>query len=37
LITPVIDHVYPLTAFSDAMRHLEAGRTRGKVATSLGG
>jgi NADPH:quinone reductase-like Zn-dependent oxidoreductase len=31
-ITPSIDHSYPLGRVPDAMRHLQAGKTRGKIA-----
>lgn len=31
-VTPSIDRSFPLAQASDAMRHLEAGRARGKVA-----
>jgi len=35
-LTPIIDKTYPLDQAPDAMRHLEAGRVRGKVAISVG-
>lgn len=31
-ITPVIERSYPLEQVPDAMRHLEAGKARGKLA-----
>jgi NADPH:quinone reductase-like Zn-dependent oxidoreductase len=31
-LTPVIDKTFPLAEAADAMRHLEAGRARGKIA-----
>jgi NADPH:quinone reductase-like Zn-dependent oxidoreductase len=34
-LTPVIDRICPLNAFPDAMRDLEAGRVRGKVAVAV--
>jgi NADPH:quinone reductase-like Zn-dependent oxidoreductase len=34
-VTPVIDQVYPLGGVSDALRHLEAGQARGKIAISI--
>jgi NADPH:quinone reductase-like Zn-dependent oxidoreductase len=34
-VTPVIDRICPLTALPDAMRDLEAGRVRGKVAVAV--
>jgi NADPH:quinone reductase-like Zn-dependent oxidoreductase len=34
-LTPVIDRTYPLVDAADAMRHLEAGRARGKLAISV--
>jgi NADPH:quinone reductase-like Zn-dependent oxidoreductase len=34
-VTPCIDRVYPLEDVPDAMRHLEAGTVRGKVAISI--
>lgn len=34
-ITPVIDRTYPLSETADAIRYLETGRARGKVAISL--
>jgi NADPH:quinone reductase-like Zn-dependent oxidoreductase len=30
-LTPVVDRTYPLAAVPRALRHLEAGRARGKV------
>ena len=34
-VTPVIEATYPLSASADAVRHLEAGRVRGKLAISV--
>ena len=34
-MTPSIDRTYPLAEAPDAMRHLEAGKVRGKVAIVL--
>ena len=34
-VTPSIDRTYPLDQAPDAMRHLEAGQVRGKVAITL--
>jgi NADPH:quinone reductase-like Zn-dependent oxidoreductase len=34
-VTPVIDRIYPLAEVPDAMRHLEAGRARGKIAITI--
>ena len=34
-VTPSIDRTYPLDQVPDAMRHLEAGRVRGKVAITI--
>ena len=34
-VTPSIDRTYPLAEVPDAMRHLEAGNVRGKVAISI--
>ena len=34
-VTPSIDRTYPLREVADAMRHLEAGRARGKVAITI--
>lgn len=34
-VTPSIDRRYPLTQVSHAMRHLEAGKVRGKVAIAI--
>jgi NADPH:quinone reductase-like Zn-dependent oxidoreductase len=31
-VTPVVDRTYPLAAAPDALRYLEAGRARGKIA-----
>jgi NADPH:quinone reductase-like Zn-dependent oxidoreductase len=33
-ITPVIDHIYPLGEAADALRHVAAGHTRGKVVVT---
>ena len=34
-LTPVIDKTYPLADAADAMRYLEAGRARGKIAIAI--
>ena len=34
-VTPVIDRTYPLSETADAIRYLETGRARGKVAISV--
>jgi NADPH:quinone reductase-like Zn-dependent oxidoreductase len=34
-VTPSIDRTYPLAQVPDAMRHLEAGQARGKVAITI--
>lgn len=34
-VTPSIDRAYPLDRVPDAMRHLEAGKARGKIAISI--
>ena len=34
-VTPVIEATYPLSASAEAVRHLEAGRVRGKLAISV--
>lgn len=34
-VTPSIDRTYPLDRVPDAMRHLEAGQVRGKVAITI--
>jgi NADPH:quinone reductase-like Zn-dependent oxidoreductase len=34
-LTPVVDRVYPLSQVTDAMRHLEAGTVRGKIAIAV--
>ncbi len=34
-VTPRIDRTYPLAEVPDAMRHLEAGKARGKVAITI--
>ena len=34
-VTPIIDRTYPLGEVPDAMRHLEAGQARGKIAISI--
>ena len=36
-LTPVIDKCYPLERAPDAMRHLEAGRARGKLVIAVAG
>ena len=35
-VTPVIDKVYPLAEVPDALRSLEAGDVRGKIAVAIG-
>jgi NADPH:quinone reductase-like Zn-dependent oxidoreductase len=35
-LTPIIDKTYPLEQAADAMRYLETGHVRGKVAVSVG-
>ena len=34
-VTPIVDRAYPLADASDALRHLEAGQARGKIAISI--
>ena len=34
-LTPIIDNTYPLHQAPDAMRHLEAGRARGKLVITM--
>jgi hypothetical protein len=34
-VTPSVDRTYPLEQAPEAMRHLEAGQSRGKVAITL--
>jgi NADPH:quinone reductase-like Zn-dependent oxidoreductase len=34
-LTPVIDRTYPLADVPDAMRHLQAGHARGKIAITI--
>lgn len=34
-VTPSVDSTYPLDEVADAMRHLEGGRVRGKVAITI--
>jgi NADPH:quinone reductase-like Zn-dependent oxidoreductase len=34
-VTPPIDRTYSLDQVPDAMRHLESGRVRGKVAITI--
>jgi NADPH:quinone reductase-like Zn-dependent oxidoreductase len=34
-VTPSIDKTYPLDQVPEAMRHLKAGKARGKVAISI--
>ena len=34
-VTPIVDRVYPLAGAADALRHLEAGRARGKLAITV--
>ncbi len=34
-VTPVVDRTFPLHDTADAIRHLESGRTRGKIAIAI--
>jgi NADPH:quinone reductase-like Zn-dependent oxidoreductase len=34
-LTPIVEAAYPLSAAADAVRHLETGRVRGKLAISI--
>ena len=34
-VTPVIDRTYPLGEAADAIRHLQSGRTRGKLVLTV--
>ena len=34
-VTPIVDRVYSLAEVPDALRHLEAGKARGKIAISI--
>jgi len=34
-VTPIVDRTYPLAEVPDAMRHLEAGQARGKIAVTI--
>lgn len=34
-VTPIIDRTYPLAEVPDAIRHLEAGKARGKIAITI--
>ena len=34
-MTPSIDRTYPLEQVPDAMRHLDAGKVRGKIAITI--
>jgi NADPH:quinone reductase-like Zn-dependent oxidoreductase len=34
-VTPIVDHVYALADAPNALRHLEAGKARGKIAISI--
>ena len=34
-LTPVIDRTFPLSEAADAIRYLEAGRARGKIAIAV--
>ena len=34
-LVPVIEQTYPLSEMPDAMRHLEAGRARGKLVITV--
>lgn len=35
-VTPVVDRTFPLTDTAEAITHLESGRTRGKIAITIG-
>jgi len=34
-VTPIVDRTYPLADVPEALRHLEAGKVRGKIAISI--
>ena len=34
-VTPIVDRTYPLAEVPDALRHLESGQARGKIAISI--
>ena len=34
-VTPSVDRTYPLVEVPEALRHLEAGQARGKIAISI--
>jgi NADPH:quinone reductase-like Zn-dependent oxidoreductase len=34
-VTPMVDRSYPLAEVPDAIRHLEAGQARGKIAITI--
>ena len=34
-VAPIVDKIYPLAEIPDAMRHLEAGHARGKIAITI--
>jgi NADPH:quinone reductase-like Zn-dependent oxidoreductase len=34
-ITPIVDRVFPLAEVPQALRHLEAGKARGKIAITI--
>jgi NADPH:quinone reductase-like Zn-dependent oxidoreductase len=34
-VTPSIDRTYPLDGVPEAMRHIEAGRVKGKIAITI--
>ena len=34
-VTPIVDRTYPLDRLPDAMRHVETGTARGKVAITI--
>ncbi len=34
-VTPIVDRTYPLAEVPDAMRHLESGQARGKIAITI--
>jgi NADPH:quinone reductase-like Zn-dependent oxidoreductase len=34
-VAPIVDRTYPLADVPDAMRHLEAGQARGKIAITI--
>ena len=34
-ITPVVDSTFPLSEVAEAIRHMEAGHARGKIAITM--